>query len=125
MIQRFDTKHLKIMQSWLLKRGIELPCDEIPPFGVVAYDGETPIAMGFLRRAEGSYGIFDGLVSNPDAPGALRHQALDEVIAAVNDEADRLGIQTLIAWTRDENTRVRSAKHGYAQQDLALIARRR
>lgn len=113
------------MQSWLLKRGIELPCDEIPEFGVVAYDGETPVAMGFLRRAEGSYGIFDGLVSNPDSPGAIRHQALDEVIAAVNEEADRLGIQTLIAWTRDENTRVRSAKHGYARQDLALIARRR
>lgn len=113
------------MQSWLIARGIELPCDEIPEFGVVAYDGETPVAMGFLRKAEGSYGIFDGLVSNPSCPGEVRHKGLDEVIEAINTEADRLGIQTLLAWTRDENTGVRAVKHGYNPTALALLARRR
>lgn len=125
MIKRFRLSHLKHLQGWFTKRGLEIPGDEIPEFGVVSYDGEIPIAMAFLRRAEGSYGIFDGLITDPDASPTVRNAALDEVIAAVNEEADRLGIQTLIAWVRDENTQLRSFKHGYIRQDLAFIARRR
>lgn len=125
-IKRFGLKHIKIMQEWLDQRGIHLPDHEqLPDFGLVAYDGETPVAMGFLRLAEGNYAILDGLITNPTSSPLTRDASLDELVVAITRESDRRGIAKLVAWTRDENTKVRSDKHGFIQQDLALIIRRR
>lgn len=116
--------HAQDLSQWLQARGMD--CDDTPAIGFVAYTRHSPAAMAFLRKVEGGYAILDGFVSNPECSPSERNDALDRVTQALTDEADRLGIKMLMAWSKDVNTLTRSLNHGFtALNDLTLICRRR
>lgn len=124
MITEFvKEEHADYFNQWLIARGMEI--DEIPAIGFVAYTRHSPAAMVFLRQVEGNYAILDGLVSNPECSPSERSDAIDRVVQALTDEADRRGIKTIMAWSQDKNTLTRSQNHGFKQPDgLTLIVRR-
>ena len=84
-VVKFDKKRhfaslleLHVMQGY--KHLEQLTRDSIPKIGFVALtDDEIPIAMGFLRLVEGGYAQIDTFVSNPEIPGEIRHEALNEI----------------------------------------------
>jgi len=114
--------HYLSMLGWLSARDCYLPHhSEIPKIGFVAYEGKDMVAMGFIRRVEGNYGQLDGLVSNPDMPPKLRSQAIDLVTQKIIEKAKSLKIKTLVAFTKDKNTLVRSFSHGFGQLPDTMI----
>lgn len=127
MISQYSRgEHGEALAQWLNARGMDTESEDLPAIGFVAYTRHSPCAMAFLRKVEGGYAILDGFVSNPECSPSERNDALDRVTEALTDEADRLGIKMLLAWSKDRNTLLRSYNHGFSpMKDLTLIARRR
>jgi len=123
-VERYSPhKHYKLMLEWLTAREHYLPPeDEMPTVGFVAHLEGKPVAMGFIRRVEGSYGQLDGLVSNPSFPGDLRSQAIDIVVENIINKAKLMNLKCLTATSLDKNTLERSIKHGFVKLPHTVIA---
>ena len=122
-VERFCiAMHYQKMLDWLAIRNHYLPSeDEMPTVGFVAKLDESPVAMGFIRRVEGSYGQLDGLVSNPSFPGDLRSQAIDIVVENIINKAKLMNLKSLTATSVDKFTLERSIKHGFVKLPHTVI----
>lgn len=114
--------HMSEIYSWLIERGAYTPTQaEMPKHGFVAYTDGIPVAAAFLRRVEGGFGQLDGLVTDPLAPGEVRHEAIDALVNEILILSKELGIKAVTAFSVDENTLVRSLKHGFVKTTHSLI----
>ena len=95
----------------------------LPETGFLAWHEGFPVAAGYLRRVEGGYGWIDSLVTDATAPGASRNEALDLITTALVEEARRLELRGIIAFTKDQNTYSRAMKHGFCGQQFAVITK--
>lgn len=121
-VRIYQVYNFKHVTKWLAARGSYLPQEsEMPEFGAVAYDDAIPVAAGFIRRVEGNHGQLDGLVTDPDQPGELRSNAIDLVVEELMAMAKAMRIRSLVAFSADTNTLMRSLKHGFVQQPHTMI----
>ncbi len=69
MIKNFKVEYFPLLQKWLAEHGhMDISLDELPALGyAVCTDTGVPLAMGFLRLAEGNMAIIDSIAGNPDA----------------------------------------------------------
>lgn len=116
--------HYTYVSQWLSARNLAIPPkDEMPEIGVVCYNGAVAVSLGSLRRIEGGFAYLDGLVTNPECLPEVRDKANDMVVSALISKAKDLKIKTIIAYSQDKNTLVRSNKHGFVQLPHVLIAK--
>lgn len=125
IVKRFvHEEDVPVLNEWLKIRGMKyLDPKELPAIGFIVFDGETAICAAFLRRCEGNLGFIEGLASNPDIPGPIRHIAIDGVVSRVIQEAKDREMTNLMAWSVDTSTLERSAKHGFKKLQQTLIAK--
>lgn len=123
-IVRFNlAKHYDVLRDMLVKNNQPvLPPHTFPRIGFLAYEGSVCIASAFLRKVEGGYAQLDGLCTNPEQPGHLRHIAIDKVVQCVLKRAAVLGLAHVMAFSVDAGTIERSKKHGFVQLPHSLIA---
>lgn len=116
-------RHTHILNCWLFMRKSYIPSpDEMPEYGVVAYDDATPVAMAFLRRMEGNYAQLDGLASNPEASSLQRHEAIDRVVKKIVKHAKQLEIRSLTAYSIDKGALTRALTHGFVHLPHAVMS---
>lgn len=114
--------HLSTIELLLHMQGQPVEVAETLPFtGFIAEVKGTPIAAAFLRCAEGGVGIFDGLLSNPEASARLRHEALDNLILEICNAAYDMGIRKVLAYSIDANTIGRAQRLGFKQLEYILL----
>lgn len=98
------------------------PPEDLPQVGRIAYYDDVPVAIGFLRMAEGNLGIFDSLITNPASPSDWRHVALDalgqEIISLARDK----GCKRLLGFSINSDTLLRSEKHGFLKQPHTVLS---
>lgn len=123
-VKYFDLDDLPDLNDWLVSRGHsrQEPCD-LPAVGFVVSSEDERIATCFLRRCEGNYGIIDGLASNPDAPGPLRHAALDLAIQMCEAEARNREITHLLAWSKEERVLDRAERLGFEKSKHFILSK--
>lgn len=108
--------HLLYVNRWLKARGLpETTGLDLPDLGILA-STHMPIAAGFIRTAEGGYGILDSFVTDPEALPSDRDQCLDAVVKALLDVAPSLKISRMLAFSADKNTMSRAKKFGFTIQ---------
>jgi len=114
-VEPFYSKYDMItLNDWLEARGIShVPVEEMPELGFMSFKEGRPVAAGFLRRCEGNYGIFDGLTTNPNVSGAIRHECIDAVVERIVLEAKKLGLKSIVALSVDDGTLMRAKRHGF------------
>lgn len=124
-IQRFNPKtDMDVLNEWLEARGIKPAKEEtVPRIGFIAYQEDEPVALCFLRLCEGRFGIVDGLTSNPQLEGSVRHVGLDMVVRAVIAKAEEIGMENLLAWSVDKGTLERAERHGFDAPSYQLLIR--
>lgn len=115
--------HLDLVNSWLEARGEKTArIEEIPIFGFIAYgEAGKAVAAGFLRRCEGQVGVFDSLVTDPEARGPIRHEAIEAIVFEILKTARALKMGRVIAFTRHLSIIERAKSHGFEQQAHTLI----
>jgi hypothetical protein len=120
---------LSHLNKWLALRQLSDAQDhETAGVGYIAYqerkeEEDLPLAVLFLKRCEGNFGIIDGLCSNPDAPGSLRHVAIDKLIEACCKKAKSYGMRFVLSWSVDSGTLLRTRGHGFAASDQTFIVK--
>jgi len=87
--------------------------DEIPTIGSMVMSGNEIVAAGFIRRLEGNYAHYDGLITNPKFSSSQRWEALNMLDQAIIKDAKTLGILALLAYPKEESTLERSYKLGF------------
>lgn len=113
-----------ILNYWLEKRGHQqVEEDSLPKIGYIVLDDDAPICVGFLRRCEGNFGFLDGLATNPEVPGPIRHVAIDALVTKIIMKATEIGLTNLIAWSLDKGTLERSETHGFVKSPYTLITK--
>lgn len=120
---RFNVhEDLEHINAWLSKHTMPpVTRLDLPEMGYMAWERGKPVAAIFMRRAEGSMGIVDSLISNPEAAPDIRHLALDALINHIVEQAKRAKIKVLLGYTRDKSTLERSVRLGFAQSPFAIV----
>lgn len=123
----FITNYSAKTDNWTLsrvmkKREIDIQeLKDLPKVGFLVFEEDRFIGAGFLRKCEGNVGIFDSYITDPAIPAKLRNQALEMITKNLIDAAKSNGINRLIAFSMDENTIIRSQRHGFALTDHKVL----
>jgi hypothetical protein len=123
-IRSYDDKDFNQLNDWLVGHGHdEIFRNELPALGYVACRNGQPVAMAFLRLAEGNVAMAESMVSNPQASTLLAADAVHMVIEKISQVAKDLNIKQLIAWTvKPSVARHISKHHGYKQtKQITLV----
>lgn len=95
---------------------------DLPEIGFVAYHDLSMVAAGFIRRVEGQFALLDSLITNPRHEPPMRDAAIEMVVAALIEQANKEGIQALFAFSIDKNTLERAEqRHGFVRLPHAVI----
>lgn len=113
----FKHKHYQLLTDMLQSQECSwrefISYKTLPKIGYIAMLNDQPIAAGFLRRVEGGYGQFDTFATNPYFGSIVRNQGLELVVDALLDDAKRLKLQGLLAFTKDHGILKRAQEKGF------------
>jgi hypothetical protein len=124
-VRRYDAvTDYFLIKDWMSIRGLTAPAiEDVAEIGFVCFHDTTPVAAAFLRKMEGDWALFDGLVSNPTQTASIRDEALDCVMTAIMKLADETGIKGMLAYTADNFTLLRAEKFGLTRLPHVLLQR--
>lgn len=106
--------HKEAVLDLLSKRGMAASlADDLPSIGLVVQDGKTIVAMGFLRRMEGNYGMLDSYITDPHETSDYRDAALDMITAWLIDYARSIKLNKLLAFSAYDSIYDRALRHGF------------
>jgi hypothetical protein len=87
--------HFDQVRAWMQFRNEDITPDALPQTGFVIPEK----AAGFLYRTDSSVAWIEGLVAAPGLSREERSEAVDAVVAAVCQEAKKLGFKMLLGYT--------------------------
>lgn len=126
-VKWFSIELFPILQKWLERHGhIGLALDELPALGyAVCTDTGIPLAMGFLRLAEGNMAIIDSIASNPDKKPREVSDAIDMLFEKLLQVATDLRIKYVVGATvRNSLVKRTTKKHGFVLTEFKLLVRK-
>ena len=81
-----------------------------------------PLAAGFLRRVEGGYGQLDTFATNPYFGSQLRHEAIEMLVDALMEDAKRLKLIGILAFSHEKTILDRAKEKGFQSLPDSLVA---
>ena len=122
----FRFKYLQALKSMLEEQNCDIVANvtmkTLPKIGYLAMLNGYPLAAGFLRQVEGKIGQIDGLTSNPNFGSLARHKAINLIVCTLIEDAKRLKLQGLLAFTNDASIIERGSTYGFKQLQHTVIA---
>lgn len=101
---------------WTAHKWPAIPQDCLPKTGFIV-DG---LAAGFLYRSDSSICWLEWIIGNPQSDKLLRNEALDQVIAALICEAQRLGARMIFTSVVHPRLIERYQKHGFIVSESGM-----
>jgi len=118
MIRRLLPEDLDELNRWYAAHGAgPVPGRTVPEFGLIVPD----VAAGHLYRTDSDIALIDGLVTNPEASSATRHEALTGIVGGLLAEARRTGCARVLAFTKHDTIR-RRAMDLHGARDLGAFS---
>jgi hypothetical protein len=94
--------HGKDAAKLLESRSMDLRLlNHLPEHGLISFEHGEVIAMGFLRRMEGPYVIYDSFITSPTSTSEQRDRALGVITNKLEDWCKETNVSKLIAFTVD------------------------
>lgn len=75
MIRRYEDSDFPMIESWFLKRGLEILPNELPEIGFIRNNA----AAGFLYETGTKIALIENVVTNPDVSMFERYNGVREV----------------------------------------------
>lgn len=88
-------QHFEQIRSWLRFRNEDLPPDALPKTGFIIPEK----CAGFLYRTDSSVAWIETLVAAPGLDKQVRSDAVDAIVTAIIEEAQKLGFKMLMGYT--------------------------
>lgn len=121
----YKHKHAPLLLEILTSRDridmFEQEIKTLPKIGYIALIGKQPVAIGFLRRVEPCFAQIDTLASNAHFGSISRNQAIHLVVNSLMEDAKRLKLKGILAFTVDEGVLIRAKSLGFHEIDQKLI----
>ena len=90
-----------------------VPCDLLPPLGVIVESDGKPIAAAGLYTCDGtSFGFMDWVVVDPNAPMRISHKAITLCLDTIIKVAEDKGLKLMYTCTKHEALWKRYTKNG-------------
>lgn len=120
-------EHYGIVNQWWEKTHTKQP-SFLPPIGVIIFNGDIPLAAGWMIRCyetDAPMVILDYFVSNPDVR-EQRSEAIDMLIYILENIASDNGYSIVIATPNYKRLVKRAVEsHGYQEgENTTIIAKR-
>lgn len=98
------------ISSWAKARGLlGLRADLVAPQGFIA----PGVACGFMITTNTSIGILDHFASNPEAPKAVRGQALERIAEMLIAAGQSHGMRAFLAFTSSDRIKRLCTMNGF------------
>ena len=99
------------INTWLKARGASgLRPDLVPPQGFIA----PGVACGFMITTNTGVGILEHFVTNPEAPKALRSQALERIAEMLINAGQITGMKMFLALTGSDRVKQLCTLNGFS-----------
>lgn len=122
LVRDFNREDWPILLDLVAKRGLNKEeFSFVPKIGAIAYCGDMPVAIAFVREVEGKMALWDGLITNIDADAFKRNKALDEILIFIIRRVKDLGINQILSWSVDSHTIERVQKLGFKLVNTRLL----
>lgn len=96
---------------------------DIPVVGFIVIIDNVPASIGFVRKMEGNYGMFDTFVTNGNLSSEIRHLAMKTLVDRLLDKAKQLKLKAIISYTSDAGVINRAKALGFVVlDDMRLIS---
>lgn len=106
--------HINYARALLELRGMDFSfLEELPEHGLIALEQGMPVALGFIRRVEGSYAMVDSYVTNPNYSSETRHKALDRITKKLLSWCKANHISKVLSFSSDGGIISRAINNGF------------
>lgn len=120
-VETFTNKHYSTYSGLLKARNrAAMPGGFLPPTGIGIWDGDFPLAFGFLVKTDIPIASIGDLVTNPEAGSKDRDEALNLLLDSLQAAAKASGYSGVSAATSHRGLMQRYAKMGYSGTDQGL-----
>jgi len=120
-MRKFTIADLPEVNSWYRARNLpEVPAEALSLTGFI----EPGVAAGWMYSTDSAIALCESYISNPEAAPVLRHHAMDEITAAIIEEAKTHGFKWVIAYSTATDLNARGTeKHGFvvSKRATALV----
>lgn len=114
IVRPYTLNDLPKIAEMLRYRNLDIALtNDLPRFGLIAVEGNNPIAFGAIREVEGDRGMLDSYITHPEATHANRDYALDRITAKLIKIARLQGLKQLIAFSIRSVVVSRAERHGF------------
>lgn len=128
IIVRFEPGHLKDLCDVIKSNHIsqirieDVNLETLPQIGYIAFEEETPVAVGFLRLIEGGIGQIDTLTTNSSFNSEIRHIGISKVVDSIINQAKSMKLKGIISLTNDKSVILRAQSLGFRIVNQSVIA---
>ena len=102
-----------VKQWWELSKKIPQPVDKLPRYGVIIFDGDEPLAAGWIIRTDISECFVEDFIANKNAKSKNRSKAIDLTIKGLEALAKMLGYTGVVGLPTVKRLINRAEKLGY------------
>ena len=104
-----------ILVKWWKDWGFQSPPqDFLSDYGLIVYDGETPVCAGFLYLTNSSVAIINWVISNKEyRKKPNRNNAIDELLINLTYLCEKSGYKYIFVQNNNSSLIKRFEKHGF------------
>lgn len=115
IVEEFRYRFVPEVNRWMRARKLEpIKYSDLPHLGMMVFDKDVLVAVGFLRKIEGDLGMIDSMASNPDVSKEKRDEGLDMLTSSLLIRAQNvLKLKGIISHTKLSAIEARAHKHGF------------
>jgi hypothetical protein len=122
IIRQYTEEHYPILKEWWEKQDWQaMPEHMLPTTGLIAYDGDTPIAASFLYDTDSSYGLIEWFVGNPDVDHEVRAEGIDKVLNGLMVFAKLKGKKQIITYTNHKRLIEKFKSNDFIETDQNMV----
>jgi hypothetical protein len=116
-VLKLDEDLPKLQGWWKARKFPPANPEFLPPTGVMVSVNGVDTCAGFLFKSDANAAIIGNIVSNPEAPGKDRNEALDLLIATLAGIAKNDGFGMVCCSTNLPRLMDRFQSHGFIKTD--------
>lgn len=114
-------KHYDIACEWWKQwKWNALPLAALPKNGIVVYDNELPVCMGFIYLTDSCICWVEHIIANQSADRTQRSHGIDLLIKALSKKAKSLDYVIAMTSINKKTLIAKHIKNGYAITDTSM-----
>jgi len=122
VIEDLDSLYPTLAEWWTGHGWPAVPQAILPLLGIVANDGESPVAAAWLYM-DNSVGVsmLEWIVTDPEAPARKSAVALSRIVGFAKEEAAHLGYSVMLTTCRQPSLAKLLTRSGFTETDANMI----